>query len=681
MSNADAHEKLAIQAKSLRDVLNRYAYEYYVLDAPSVPDSQYDRLFRELQALEADDPTLMTADSPTARVGGVVLDGFQKVAHAEPMLSLDNVFDEEGIAAFLTRLESRLELEEQPSPMHFYCEPKLDGLAISLRYENGVLVRAATRGDGQVGEDVTANVKTIDTVPLHLAGTDWPRVLEVRGEVIMPLGAFNSMNDRARAFQQKEFANPRNAAAGSLRQLDSKITASRPLAWYCYGIGEREGWVRPDTQFELIEQLSAWGLRANPLRKTVEGLAGTLEYYQILMDAREQLDYEIDGVVYKVNRLDWQRELGFVTRAPRWAIAHKFPAREELTIVESVDFQVGRTGAITPVARLYPVHVGGVVVSNATLHNLSEIRRKDVRIHDRVVVRRAGDVIPEVVSVVLEQRPDNAREIQLPTHCPACESEIELAEGDIIARCSGGLTCPAQRVAALIHFASRKAMDIRGLGDRWVDVLVESGLVNTIADLYRLTLEQLLALPRMAEKSAQNLLDHLEGSKQTTLARFLYALGIREVGEATARTLAATYPKIEDLMDAELEALQALPDIGPVVAKHIVIFFASDQHRALIHDLQALGLSWPIEAGQSEKRQDLFGQTFVLTGTLTSMPREAAKAALLARGAKVAGSVSKKTTAVIAGEAAGSKLAKAETLGVFIWSEQQLLDLLNTDAE
>ena len=661
------------QADALREQLNYHNYRYYVLDDPEVPDAEYDRLFRELQALEERYPGLVSSDSPTQRVGARPLSAFAEVQHVVPMLSLGNAFDDEEVWAFGRRVSERLGTED----VVFTAEPKLDGLAISLLYENGVLMRAATRGDGATGEDVTQNVRTIKSIPLHLMGEDFPRVLEVRGEVYMPKAGFEALNERQRAAGEKPFANPRNAAAGSLRQLDSKIAATRPLTIFCYGVGQVEGGELPDSHGAILQRLKSWGLRVCPEIKTVRGIKSCLAYYRRIAEHRAALPYDIDGVVYKVDDLAQQQVLGFVSRAPRWAIAHKFPAQEAITRLLGIDVQVGRTGALTPVARLAPVEVGGVTVTNATLHNQDEIERMDLRVGDTVVVYRAGDVIPKVASVVLSQRPKHTRRFEMPKHCPECGSDVERAEGEAIMRCSGGLFCPAQRKQAIKHFASRRAMDIEGLGDKLVDQLVDAGLVENPAGLYQLSLETVAGLERMAEKSAQNLLDALEKSKSTTLARFLFALGIREVGETTALSLANHYRTLDAIMQADEEELQTVPDVGPVVAAHVVTFFKQAHNREVVNQLIARGVHWPdVEAIETEALP-LAGKTIVLTGTLTRMGRNEAKEQLQKLGAKVAGSVSKKTDLVIAGEAAGSKLEKAEALGIEILDESGLIALLN----
>lgn len=667
----------ARRARELRAQLDHHNYQYHVLDAPEVSDAEYDRLMLELKALEAQHPQLATPDSPTQRVGAAPVGELAEVVHSTPMLSLDNAFTEEDLLNFDRRVRERLDDVES---VEYAAEPKLDGLAVSFRYEAGRLVQAATRGDGMRGEDVTHNVRTIKAVPVRLRGSP-PPLLEVRGEVFMLIAGFKAMNERALAAGEKVFVNPRNAAAGSLRQLDPRLTASRPLDVFFYGIGETRGWKLPSRHSESLQQLREWGFRVSPLLRVVAGAAGCLEYYRDIGAQRAKLKYEIDGVVYKVNRFAQQRDLGFVARAPRWAIAHKFPAHEENTSVRGVEFQVGRTGALTPVARLEPVFVGGVTVSNATLHNMDEVRRKDVRIGDTVVIRRAGDVIPEIVKVILEKRPDSARLVELPAKCPVCGSDVEQVEGEAVARCSGGLVCPAQRKEALRHFASRRALDIEGLGSKIIDQLVDhpdaSKRVHTAADLYRLTLAQLASLERMAEKSAANLLAALEHSKTTTLARFLYALGIRDVGEATAAALAAYFGSLEALLEATQEMIQEVPDVGPVVAAHVWNFFQQPQNLSVIDELRRQGVHWPVQARRTAAAEGaLSGKTFVLTGTLESMSRDQASDRIMALGGKVSGSVSKKTTYVVAGAEAGSKLAKAQELGVEVLDEKGLLKLL-----
>ncbi|KTG23328.1 DNA ligase (NAD(+)) LigA [Idiomarina sp. WRN-38] len=666
-------QSTAQRMQELEQLLNRYNKEYYENDEPSVPDAEYDKLFRELQTLEKQNPGLKSKTSPTAKVGGKPLAKFNTVKHEVPMLSLDNAFSAEEFAAFSKRIGQKL---DEGTQVTFCCEPKLDGAAVSLLYESGVLVRGATRGDGESGEDITENVKTIRNIPLKLKG-DVPDRLEVRGEVVMPIGAFDRFNEKARQQGEKVFANPRNAAAGSLRQLDSRITAKRPLHFYAYSLGlVSEHTVLPDSHYERLQQLAEWGLPVNSEIERVDSVEGCDSYYEKILERRDSLNYDIDGVVFKVDTIALQEELGFVARAPRWAIARKFPAQEQLTTITGVDFQVGRTGAITPVARLKPVSVGGVTVSNATLHNADEIERLGVRIGDTVSIRRAGDVIPQVVSVLKDKRPENTREITFPKRCPVCDSDVERIEGEAVARCSGGLYCAAQRKEAIKHFASRKAMDIDGLGDKLVDVLVEKDWVKSPADLYRLSKAELATLPRMAAKSAENLKNAITATRETTLARFLYALGIREVGEATAKALARHFKTFDAVQSASSEQLQEVPDVGTVVAEHIVRFFRESHNENVVKELREF-VHWPEgeEAGDIQSDR-LAGNTYVITGTLSTMTRDEAKQALEALGAKVSGSVSKKTTALIAGENAGSKLTKAQSLGLSILSEDELKELL-----
>jgi DNA ligase (NAD+) len=730
------------RASKLRQEIDYHNYRYYVLDEPEIPDSEYDRLLRELQSLESQHPELITSDSPTQRVGAEPLDAFDEVLHRVPMLSLDNAFSEQEMTDFDRRVRDKLDTQEE---IVYAAEPKLDGLAISLRYEQGHLVQAATRGDGNRGEDVTHNVRTIPSVPLRLLGEGWPRILEVRGEVYMPKEGFEALNRRAREAGEKEFANPRNAAAGSLRQLDPKVTAERPLAFYCYGFGEIEGGALAPTHSTGIEMLRAWGLRISPELKQVTGVAECLAYYRDLAQRRERLGYEIDGVVFKVDQLDLQQRLGFVSRAPRWAIAQKFPAQEEMTKLLAIDIQVGRTGALTPVARLEPVNVAGVTVTNATLHNLDEIRRKDIRVGDTVIIRRAGDVIPQVLQIVPTRRPEGTVEFSMPEHCPECGSEVIRDADEAVIRCSGGLFCPAQRKEAIKHFASRRAMDIEGLGDKLVEQLVDEGLVSDPSDLFQLTKETLAGLERMGEKSAQNLIEALNRSKQTTLQRFLFALGILGIGEATARELANSLGTLEAVMalrladlisisESQADKLQlALQDIAPaqleqehpyeviadcsglkwfsqvhwhlllerfgsidgilaadagelvnekrisiegvgeILADQIVTFFKQSHNLKVIEQLKDAEVTW--ESAASPAEQSLVGLTFVLTGTL-SRPRQEIKEQLQALGAKVTGSVSKKTDYLVAGTDAGSKLEKAESLGVTVLDEQGLESLL-----
>ncbi|MGD1990515.1 MAG: NAD-dependent DNA ligase LigA [Chromatiales bacterium] len=658
--------------EELREQLRLHNYHYYVLDAPLIPDSEYDRLFSELLQLEEQNPDLITEDSPTRRVGDKPLPGFQEVRHSERMLSLDNVFSDQELADFDRRVRERLGSDE---PIAYTAEPKLDGLAISLRYENGKLVQGATRGDGERGEEVTSNVRTIESIPLRLLGNDYPAVLEVRGEVFMPKAGFEKLNEQARKAGEKGFANPRNAAAGSLRQLDPRLTAKRPLAFYAYGLGNVDEAIAGG-HAEAMQALRKLGIPVSPELKYLEGIDQCLEYYGNILARRDTLPYEIDGVVYKVDSFDEQARLGFVSRAPRWAVAHKFPAQEELTVIEDIEFQVGRTGAVTPVARLKPVTVAGVTVSNATLHNMDEIERKDVRIGDTVIIRRAGDVIPEVVQVVPDRRPKGAKRPELPTTCPVCGSDVLRVEGEAVARCSGGLYCNAQRREGIKHFASRKAMDIEGLGDKLVEQLDEKGLVKTVADVYALKAPEVASLERMGKKSAQNLVGALEKSKTTTLPRFLYALGIREVGEATARSLANHFLTLEAIEQADEEALQQTPDVGPIVASHIASFFRQEHNIEVLQQLLAAGIHWPAIERPKAHARPFAGKSFVLTGAL-SRPRDQIKAELEGLGARVAGSVSKKTDYVVAGEAAGSKLARAQDLGIEILDEEQLQEMID----
>ncbi len=664
--------KVSKRAEALREQLRYHNHRYYVLDDPEIPDAEYDRLLRELQALEAEHPELITTDSPTQRVGAEPLKAFGEVRHEVPMLSLDNAFSLDDMANFDRRVRERIEVEE----VVYTAEPKLDGLAVSLLYENGVLVRGATRGDGSKGEDITQNVRTIDSIPLKLMGKKVPALLEVRGEVFMSHAGFARLTKMAVEQGQKRFVNPRNAAAGSLRQLDPRITAQRPLEIYCYGIGRLEGRALPKHHSEALALLKDLGLRVYPGIETVSGLDGCNDYYTRMEAQRTKLPFDIDGVVFKVDSLQQQEALGFVSRAPRWAIARKFPAQEEMTKVLDINVQVGRTGAITPVARLEPVFVGGVTVTNATLHNEDEVKRKDVRIGDTVMVRRAGDVIPEVVQVVKSKRPKQTRAFIMPSHCPVCGSEVERAEGEAVARCSGGLYCAAQRKEAIKHFASRRAMDIEGLGDKLVEQLVDQKLIEDIADLYALEADTLAGLERMGEKSAANLVAALEKSKDTQLERFLFALGIREVGEATAQGLAHAFGNLDALMAADEERLLEERDVGPIVAQHIAAFFRQSHNRDVIDKLIAAGIHWPAVEVPAADQQTLAGKTFVLTGTLETLSRNDAKARLQALGAKVTGSVSKKTDYVVAGADPGSKLTKAEELGVEILDEDQLLGLL-----
>ena len=667
----------ASRAAELREQIERHNHRYYVLDDPEIPDAEYDRLFRELQALEAEHSELRRADSPTQRVGGKALDAFVPVRHRMPMLSIRTETDvgPGGARAFDVQVRRELGLDDDPTPVEYACELKFDGLAVSLRYEDGALVQAATRGDGETGEDVTQNVRTIKAVPLRLQGPA-PAVLEVRGEVYMSRPDFERYNARQRAAGLPALVNPRNGAAGSIRQLDPNIAAKRPLSFFAYGLGETQGWELPATHGATLDALAAFGLPVSDERAVARGADGLIQFHRAIAEKRDALPFDIDGVVYKVNRLDWQRELGFRTREPRWAVAHKFPAQEVLTVVEAIEVQVGRTGAITPVARLKPVFVGGVTVTNATLHNADEVARKDVRVGDTAIVRRAGDVIPEVVGVVLERRPAESRPFAMPETCPVCGSRVIRPEGEAVARCVGGLYCRAQRKEAIRHFASRRALDIEGLGDKLVEQLVERERVRDPADLFALDATILADLERMGSKSAVNLVEALERSKTTTLARFLYALGIREVGEATALALAEHFGALESLMAADEERLRQVPDIGPVVGAAVRAFFQEPHNRDIIARLRAAGVRWPETAARPANDRRLAGKTVVLTGTLESLSRDRATASLRALGAKVAGSVSKKTDYVVAGRDAGSKLDKARELGVTVLDEAGLLALL-----
>jgi DNA ligase (NAD+) len=670
------------RAAVLRREIERHNYAYYVLDQPTVPDAEYDRLFRELQALEAEYPEVATPDSPTRRVGGKPLDVFPKVSHAVPMLSIRTETDTtaDGATAFDVRVRRELGLAAGEPPVEYAAELKFDGLAINLRYERGVLVAAATRGDGETGEDVTQNIRTVHAIPLRLHTESPPTVLEVRGEAFMRRDDFERYNAKQREAGKPTLVNPRNGAAGSIRQLDPKLAAQRPLSFFAYGLGEVQGWPLPATHSATLDALVALGVPVSAERRVCRGADALVAFHDDIAARRDQLPFDIDGVVYKVNRIDLQRELGFVTREPRWAVAHKFPAQEELTVVEAIEVQVGRTGALTPVARLAPVFVGGVTVTNATLHNQDEIDRKDVRVGDTVIVRRAGDVIPEVVAIVPERRPNPAPPrfdiLQSYPVCPECGSHVVRLEGEAAVRCTGGLYCPAQRKQALLHFASRRALDIEGLGDKLVDQLVDRGLVHTPADVYGLDLDTLAGLERMAEKSATNLLDAIETSKATTLARFIFALGIRNVGETTAKDLARHFGSLDKLIAAHAADLLAVRDVGPIVAESIVQFFAESHNLGVVRKLQAAGVHWPESAGMQQSTGILAGKTLVLTGTLPSLTRDAAKEMIEAAGGKVAGSVSKKTDYVVAGEEAGSKLARAQELGVPILDEAGLLALL-----
>ncbi|MCO5979126.1 NAD-dependent DNA ligase LigA [Ideonella oryzae] len=690
MAPTDANLQRAAQ---LRAELNAHAHRYYVLDEPSIPDAEYDRLFQELQALEVAHPELRTADSPTQRVLGRVLDGFTPVRHAVAMLSIRTETDTTagGAEAFDARVRRELALAEDAPPIEYAAELKFDGLAMNLRYEHGVLVQAATRGDGETGEDVTQNIRTIGQIPLRLIGAT-PAVLEIRGEVFMRRDDFEALNERQRALiaagakNEKTFVNPRNAAAGAVRQLDPAIAAKRPLSFYAYGLGEVQGWDVPATHSGLLDAVAALGLPVCEHRAVVQGAVGLVAFHERMAALRDSLPFDIDGVVYKVNDRALQERLGFVTREPRWAVAHKYPAQEQMTRLLDIDIQVGRTGKLTPVAKLEPVFVGGTTVSNATLHNEDETRRKDVRVGDTVIVRRAGDVIPEVVGVVLDRRPADAGEPfdlykRLGGQCPVCASPIEREEGEVDWRCTGGLTCPAQRKQALLHFASRRAMDVEGLGDKLVDQLVDAGIVRAIPDIYKLGFTALATMERMGDKSAQNLLAAIEKSKTTTLGRFLFSLGIRHVGEATAKDLARHFGNIDRLMDARVEELLEVNDVGPVVAESIRHFFDQPHHREVVEQLRAAGVHWPDEAGlASDAPRPLLGQVLVLTGTLPTLSRDEAKALIEAAGGKVTGSVSKKTNYVVAGEEAGSKLDKARELGITVLDEAGLQALLGGGA-
>ena len=659
------------QIDTLRQDLRRYEYEYHVLDNPTIPDAEYDRLFHQLKALEAAHPELITADSPTQRVGAKPLSGFAQIRHEIPMLSLDNAFSDEEFYAFVKRIEDRL--IRLPEPLTFCCEPKLDGLAVSILYVNGVLTQAATRGDGTTGEDITANIRTIRNIPLQLLMDNPPTRLEVRGEVFMPHAGFERLNQQALEKGEKTFANPRNAAAGSLRQLDPKITSKRPLVLNAYGIGIAEGVDLPNTHYDRLQWLKSTGIPVNPEIRLCNGTDEVLDFYRDIQNKRSSLGYDIDGTVLKINDISLQEKLGFISKAPRWAIAYKFPAQEELTRLNDVEFQVGRTGAITPVAKLEPVFVAGVTVSNATLHNGDEIERLDIAIGDTVVIRRAGDVIPQIIGVLHDRRPADARPIVFPETCPVCDSAIVRIEGEAVARCTGGLFCAAQRKEALKHFVSRKAMDIDGVGGKLIEQLVDRELVHTPADLFKLDLTTLTRLERMGTKSAENALASLEKAKNTTLARFIFALGIREVGEATALNLANHFKTLEALQNADLEALQQVPDVGEVVANRILAFWHEPHNVAVVNDLIAQGVHWETVETKEVTENRFKGKTVVLTGTLTQMGRNEAKALLQDMGAKVSGSVSAKTDFVIAGDAAGSKLTKAQELGVTVLTEEEFL--------
>lgn len=665
--------ELEKRVAELRVTLDNYNYQYYVLDDPSVPDAEYDRLLRELQQIELEHPELVSSDSPTQRVGAKPDNGFQEVTHELPMLSLDNAMSDEELVSFNKRIQDRLKTTDK---IEYVCEPKLDGLAVSLLYENGQLIRGATRGDGTTGENITLNVRTIRAIPLKLRGKKTPERIEIRGEVFMPKSVFESLNEEAREQGAKSFANPRNAAAGSLRQLAPSVTAKRQLSFYAYSMGlVSDDFKLANTHFDRLEQIKTFGLPVSSEIKVVKGAEGCLAYHQSISEKRDSLGYEIDGVVNKVNSIELQEELGFVARAPRWAIAHKFPAQEEMTQLIGVDFQVGRTGALTPVARLEPVSVGGVTVSNATLHNMDEIARLDARIGDTVIIRRAGDVIPQVVSVILEKRPAKAEIILTPEHCPVCNSPVERTEGEAAIRCTGGLICSAQRKESIKHFASRKAMDIDGLGDKLVEIFADKGMVQSISDLYRLEASDIASLDRMGEKSSENLIEALEHSKNTTLPKFLYSLGIREVGEVTAKNIAHHFLTLDAIIKASQEELESVPDVGPIVAHHIRAFFDNEENIEQIKELKELGVNWPYIEKKSDDELPLKGKTYVITGTLEGISRPEAKAKLEALGAKVSGSVSSKTTGLIAGASAGSKLKKAQELGVEVL-DQSFLDNL-----
>ena len=663
------------QIDNIRKTLRQYEYEYHVLDNPTVPDSEYDRLFHQLKALELEHPEFLTSDSPTQRVGAKPLSGFSQIRHEIPMLSLDNAFSDEEFNAFVKRIEDRLIV--LPKPLTFCCEPKLDGLAVSILYVNGVLTQAATRGDGTTGEDITANIRTIRNIPLQLLTDNPPARLEVRGEVFMPHAGFERLNEYALEHGEKTFANPRNAAAGSLRQLDPNVTSKRPLVLNAYGIGIAEGVELPNTHYARLQWLKSIGIPVNPEIRLCNGTNAVLDFYRDIQNKRSSLGYDIDGTVLKINDIALQNELGFISKAPRWAIAYKFPAQEELTVLNDVEFQVGRTGAITPVAKLEPVFVAGVTVSNATLHNGDEIERLNIAIGDTVVIRRAGDVIPQIIGVLHERRPDNAKPIIFPTNCPVCDSQIIRIEGEAVARCTGGLFCAAQRKEALKHFVSRKAMDIDGIGGKLIEQLVDRELIHTPADLFKLDLTTLTRLERMGAKSAENALNSLEKAKSTTLARFIFALGIREVGEATALNLANHFKTLDALKAADLEQLQQVPDVGEVVANRIFVFWREEHNVSVVEDLIAQGVHWETVEVKEASENFFKDKTVVLTGTLTQMGRNEAKSLLQQLGAKVSGSVSSKTDFVIAGDAAGSKLAKAQELNIRVLTEDEFLEQVN----
>lgn len=673
MSSLSLFDNFPHEIEQLRQEINFHSYRYYALDDPQITDADYDRLMQRLRELEEKHPESITPDSPTQRVGATPLSAFKTVVHEMPMLSLDNAFSDEDLLAFNQRVQDRLKAADD---IEYACELKLDGIAVSLLYRDGVLVRGATRGDGTNGEDITQNVRTIKSIPLRLHGEGYPAVLEVRGEIYMPKAGFDALNEKARTAGEKLFVNPRNAAAGSLRQLDSRITASRLLEMCAYSVGLVEGGDLPTTHTSILNALKDWGFLTNRETSVAINIQQAMAFYRRIGEKRNQLAYDIDGIVFKVNSRELQEKLGFISRAPRWAIAYKFPAQEESTQLLDVEFQVGRTGAVTPVARLQPVFVGGVTVSNATLHNRDEINRLGIKIGDTVIVRRAGDVIPQIVQVVESKRAPDARDINFPDSCPICGSPVETVADEAVARCSGGLVCAAQRKEAIKHFASRKAMNVEGLGDKLVEQLVDLGLVNKLADIYSLSREQLSAMERMGEKSADNILGALETSKKTTLAKFIYALGIREVGEATARNFANYFGSFEALTAADQETLQKVPDVGPVVAHFVAEFFAQESNIIAVSALRNHGIHWDNIDVVSPEELPLAGLTYVLTGTLESLSRDDAKAHLLALGAKVAGSVSAKTDYVVAGPGAGSKLAKAEELGLKVIDETGLLELL-----
>ncbi len=670
--NMSSQEKIN-RVNKLRELINQYNYQYYVEDEPVIPDAEYDRLMQELTAIENEFPELIIDASPTQRIGAAPLDSFPEIKHEASMLSLGNAFDEDEMTAFDRRIREKLGEDS----IEYVAETKLDGLAISILYEDGQFIRAATRGDGTKGEDVTLNVRTIKSIPLSLLNEKYSKRVEIRGEVFMTHDGFQKLNDKQREQGEKLFVNPRNAAAGSLRQLDSRVTSERHLSFFAYGVGIVEGGLMPESHAELLSRLKVWGVPVSPETKVIVNLAACFEFYKSIASRRSSLGYDIDGVVFKVNRLDQQDIMGSVSRAPRWAIAYKFPPEEELTEILDIEIQVGRTGALTPVARLKPVFVGGVTVTNATLHNEDELKRKDVRVGDTVIVRRAGDVIPEVLKVVMERRPKNAKIFKMPSNCPICESDVEREEGEAVIRCSGGLYCSAQRIQAIIHFASRRAMNIDGLGDKLIGQLVEKGLINNVSDLYTVNQEQLAGLERMAEKSATNVIAALNNSKETTLDRFLYALGIREVGDATARSLANHFGNLSAIQSASQETLEEVADVGPIVARHIVTFFLQSHNQEVINDLLTAGVHWPDVEINTE--QPLQGKIFVITGTLETMKRDEAKQRLLELGAKVSSSVSKKTDYVIAGSEPGNKVEKARQLNVEILDEAGLLSLIKSN--